>query len=140
MAGHPGPYSTNTKLLSLSMLRVFLDACRRHDWMNELAPSAVIYEEELPNRDDGLASFRARVRHGPARKFPDANLGQLPSLTACHLVVVMIETGLRIGDACTLKFSSLVDDSAGGPCLRFHNLKVRADQLVPLSTKAGLRP
>ena len=36
----------------------------------------------------------------------DANLAQLPSLTARHLVVVMIETGLRIGDACTLEFSS----------------------------------
>ena len=67
----------------------------------------------------------------------DANLAQLPSLTARHLVVVMIETGLRIGDACTLEFSSLIDDSAGGPCLRFHNLKVRADQLVPLSAKAA---
>jgi integrase len=67
----------------------------------------------------------------------EANLAQLPSLTARHLVVVMIETGLRIGDACTLEFSSVIDDSAGGPCLRFHNLKVRADQLVPLSARAA---
>ena len=49
----------------------------------------------------------------------------------------MIETGLRIGDACTLEFNPIVDDSAGGPCLRFHNLKVRADQLIPLSAKAA---
>ena len=130
-----GPYSTNTKLLSLSMLRVFLDACRRHDWMGELVPSAVIYEEELPNRDDGLPRFVPEFVMAQLEN--DANLAQLPSLTARHLVVVMIETGLRIGDACTLEFSSLIDDSAGGPCLRFHNLKVRADQLVPLSAKAA---
>ena len=63
-----GPYSTNTKLLSLSMLRVFLDACRRHDWMGELVPSAVIYEEGSPNRDDGLPRFVPEFGHGPARK------------------------------------------------------------------------
>jgi hypothetical protein len=49
----------------------------------------------------------------------------------------MMETGLRIGDACTLEFNPITDDSAGGPCLRFHNLKIRADQLIPLSTKAA---
>jgi Phage integrase family len=106
-----------------------------HDWMSELAPSAVIYEEELPNRDDGLPRFVPEFVMAQLEN--DANLAQLPSLTARHLVVVMIETGLRIGDACTLEFSSLIDDSAGGPCLRFHNLKVRADQLVPLSAKAA---
>jgi integrase len=128
-----GPYSTNTKLLSLSMLRVFLDACRRHDWLPALPPSAVIYEEELPNRDDGLPRFVPEFVMGQLES--DTNLALLPS-PARHLVVVMIETGLRIGDACTLEFNPVIDDSAGAPCLRFHNLKVRADQLIPLSTKA----
>jgi site-specific recombinase XerD len=128
-----GPYSTNTKLLSLSMLRVFLDACRRHDWLSELAHSAVIYEEELPNRDDGLPRF---VPEFVMRQLEsDASLARLPSPTARHLVIVMIETGMRIGDACTLEFNPIIDDSAGGPCLRFHNLKVRSDQLIPLSAK-----
>jgi integrase len=130
-----GPYSTNTKLLSLSMLRGFLDACRRHDWLTELPHSAIIYEEELPNRDDGLPRF---VPEFVMRQLEsDASLARLPSPTAPHLVVVMIETGLRIGDACTLEFNPIIDDSAGGPCLRFHNLKSRADQLIPLSAKAA---
>jgi integrase len=130
-----GPYSTNTKLLSLSMLRVFLDACRRHDWLTELPHSAIIYDEELPNRGDGLPRF---VPEFVMRQLEsDASLARLPSPTARHLVVVMIETGLRIGDACTLEFNPIIDDSAGGPCLRFHNLKVRADQLIPLSAKAN---
>jgi integrase len=50
---------------------------------------------------------------------------------------MMIETGLRIGEACTLEFNPVIDDSAGGPCLRSHNLKVRSDQLIPLSAKAA---
>jgi integrase len=129
------PYSTNTKLLSLSMLRVFLDACRRHDWLGELPHSAVIYEEELPNRDDGLPRFVPEFVM--AQLESDAGLAQLPSPTARHLVVLMMETGLRIGDACTLEFNPIIDDSAGGPCLAFHNLKIRADQLIPLSAKAA---
>jgi len=128
-------YSTNTKLLSLSMLRGFLDACRRHDWLLGLPHNAVIYEEELPNRDDGLPRFIPEFVM--AQLESDANLAQLPSPTARHLVVLLIETGLRIGDACNLEFNPIIDDSAGWPCLRFHNLKVRADQLIPLSAKAA---
>jgi integrase len=130
-----GPYSTNTKLLTLSMLRVFLDACRRHDWLCDLPHSAVIYEEELPNRDDGLPRFVPEFVM--AQLESEASLAQLPSPTARHLVILMMETGLRIGDACNLEFNPIVEDSAGGPCLAFHDLKIRADQLIPLSAKAA---
>src|SRR5262249_3336873 len=67
----------------------------------------------------------------------DAALGRLPFITTRNLVVVLIETGLRGGDACTLPFNPLVDDSAGWPCLRFEATKVRAEQLIPLSAKAA---
>jgi hypothetical protein len=40
-------------------------------------------------------------------------------LTTRHLIVVMIETGLRGGDACTLPFNPVLTDSSGWPCLRF---------------------
>ena len=52
-------------------------------------------------------------------------------------MVVLIETGLRGGDACTLPFNPVLDDSAGWPCLRFEATKVRAEQLVPLSARAA---
>jgi hypothetical protein len=50
--------------------------------------------------------------------------------------VLITETGLRIGDACTLPFDPVLTDSAGWPCLRFASSKMRAEQLVPLSTRA----
>ena len=40
-------------------------------------------------------------------------------------------------DACRLQTDGLVDDSAGWPCLRFFNSKVKTEQLVPLSVKAA---
>ncbi len=58
--------------------------------------------------------------------------------TLRHLVIVIMETGLRAGDACTLPYSPLVDDSVGWPCLRFHSFKVHTDCLVPLSGRAAV--
>jgi hypothetical protein len=62
------------------------------------------------------------------------NLARLEPTTR-HLVIVLIEAGLRAGDACTLAFDPLVADSVGWPCLRFDNSKVGIEQLLPLSAK-----
>lgn len=128
-------YSAGTRALTLSMLRVFTDACHRHGWLPRLAPGAVIYVEELPPHHDQVARFipefvMAQLESGAA-------LDRLPFTTTRNLVVVLIETGLRGGDACTLPFSPVLDDSAGWPCLRFEATKVRAEQLIPLSAKAA---
>lgn len=48
-----------------------------------------------------------------------------------------METGLRANDACMLAFNPVIDDSVGWPCLRFHNAKMAAEQLVPLSACAA---
>ena len=63
-------------------------------------------------------------------------LAQLRPATARNLLVLIIETGLRKGDACNLAFNPVIADSTGWPCLRFDATKVRAEQLVPLSAKA----
>ena len=128
-------YSASTRALSLSILRVFSDACHRHGWLPGLAHDAVIYVEELPHHHDEVARFipefvMAQLESGAA-------LDRLPFTTTRNLVVVLMETGLRGGDACGLTFSPMLDDSAGWPCLRFESAKVRAEQLIPLSAKAA---
>ena len=50
-------YSAGTRALTLSMLRVFTEACRRDGWLPRLAPGAVIYVEELPPHHDQVARF-----------------------------------------------------------------------------------
>jgi integrase len=128
-------YSASTRALSLSMIRVFFDACHRHAWLPGLAANATIYVEELPFHHDEIARFipefvMAQLESGQA-------LSKIPHATTRHLIVVMIETGLRGGDACTLPFNPVLTDSSGWPCLRFEAVKVRSEQLIPLSAKAA---
>jgi len=52
-------------------------------------------------------------------------------------VILLMETGIRGGDACVLAFNPMIEDSAGWPCLRFDNAKVQTEQLIPLSAKAA---
>jgi len=128
-------YSASTRAQSLSMLRVFSDACHRHGWLPGLTAGAVIYVEELPFHHDQIARFIPEFVM--AQLESDAALAQLPFTTTRHLVIVLIETGLRGGEACSLAFNPMLDDSVGWPCLRFDATKVRAEQLIPLSAKAA---
>jgi integrase len=128
-------YSASTRAQSCSMLRVFFDACHRHGWLEGLAPSATIYVEELPFHHDDIARFIPEFVMAQIES--EAALAQLPHPTTRNLVVVLIETGLRGGDACNLAFNPIVNDSTGWPCLRFDATKVHAEQLIPLSAKAA---
>src|SRR5262252_7598601 len=68
--------------LSLSMLRVFTDACHRHGWLPRLAPGAVIYVEELPPHHDQVARFIRDPR--PARPRPPGLAGRRPVAVPRH--------------------------------------------------------
>ena len=103
-------------------------------------------------RQSGLP-FRRPPATGPLGRYPDRtptgkpstafrthnpdNLARLTDHTTRHLLILIIETGLRANDACALPFNPIIDDSAGWPCLRFLNSKMAAEQLVPLSRKAA---
>ena len=128
-----GP-APNTRLGYLTGLRGFLEACQRRGWL-KLPADAVVYHDDLPRRPAGLPRFV--TEDVMAQLESDTALARLPDLTTRHLVIVIIETGLRAGDACRLTIDCLVPDSVGWPCLRFINTKVSAEQLIPLTARAG---
>jgi len=125
-----------TRLGYLVSLRIFLDHCRRHRFLARLPLDARLYQEDMPSHGEYLPRFVPEFVMAQIES--DANLGRLPDDTTRHLIIVLIETGLRSSDACNLPFDAVVDDSVGWPCLRFFNSKVRAEQLVPLSPKAAV--
>lgn len=127
--------STNPINTYLVCLRGFLESCRRHGWLVGLDAHAAVYLDELPPRARTLPRFIDEFVMSQLED-PD-NLAVLADPTTRHLLVLIIETGLRVTDACGLPFNPIIDDSVGWPCLRYLNHKMRAEQLVPLSQKAA---
>ena len=123
-----------TRVHSLVFLRGFLEDNRRHRWVTGIPADAVLYRDDLPRHARPVPRFVPEVVM--AQLESEANLARAhPTLR--HLVVLMTETGLRGGDACTLPLQPMVDDSVGWPCLRYRNAKMGAEQLVPLSSRAA---
>jgi len=118
----------------LILLRGFLEHNRRHRWLAEIPYEAAIYQDDLPRRQKSLPRFVSEFVMAQMED-PDA-LNHLDP-TIRHLVIVLIDTGLRATDACTLPFNPVVADSVGAPCLRFRNAKARDEQLVPLTERAA---
>lgn len=129
---HLQPHTSSTYI---TCLRGFLEACRRHRWLAGLAPTAVLYNDDLPARPRPLPRFIPEFVMAQIES--PANLDRLPDHTTRALVVVIIETGLRANDACALAFNPIINDSSGWPCLRYHNTKMAAEQLIPLSATAA---
>ena len=132
VASHLVGHTTSTYL---TCLRTFLEACRRHNWLPALAAEVAIYLDDLPRRPRPLPRFISESVM--CRLEAPESLDLLPDHTTRALMVVLMETGLRANDACALSFDALVEDSGGGPCLRYLNAKMGAEQLVPLSAVAA---
>jgi len=131
----PSGLAANSRALSLICLRGFLEHNRRHRWLEGVPPEANIYQEDLPLRDKPLPRFVGEFVMAQLEN--ERNLALLEP-TVRHLVVVLMETGLRASDACYLPFNPMLDDSVGWPCLRYHSRKTNTDQLVPLSGRAAV--
>ncbi|MDA8047328.1 MAG: tyrosine-type recombinase/integrase [Actinomycetota bacterium] len=128
-----GP-TPNTRLGYLTSLRGFIEMARRRRWLS-LPADAAIYRDDLPHRPAGLP--RWIPEEVMAQLESEAALARLPDATTRHLVIVIMETGLRAGDACRLSVDCLMADSVGWPCLRFMNTKLAAEQLIPLTPQAA---
>ena len=129
----PLPLAESTKALSRVFLRCFLEDNRRYHWVGAIPLDAVVYHDEVSCRRTSLPRFVPEFVM--AQLESEANLDRLTPHYR-HLVVVLTETGLRSGDACSLRFDALLTDSSGWPCLRFQAHKMRTEQFVPLSERA----
>jgi site-specific recombinase XerD len=124
----------SSRAVALVCLRGFLISNRRHRWLPSLAPDAMVYQDDLPRRAKPVPRFASDFVMAQLEN--ETNLARLEVMTR-NLLTVIMETGLRAGDATVLPFDPLVDDSVGWPCLRYLTAKTRLEQLVPLSARAA---
>ena len=96
LAAHGPAPALNTRLGYLTSLRGFLETTCRRGWL-ELPVDAAIYHYYLPKRPAALPRFVPEDLM--ARLESDEALAYLPDSSTRRLVVVLIETGLRAGDA-----------------------------------------
>lgn len=128
-------WATNTRSHTLTFTKVFLEWGHRHNTLPGLPANAVIYEEEVSRPPDQLPQFIPEFVM--AQLESDANLARLRNPTVRHLVILLMESGIRGGDASVLAFNPIIEDSVGGACLRFDDAKVKVEQLIPISAKAA---
>ena len=76
-------------------------------------PNATIYVEELPFHHDEIARFIPEFVM--AQLESEAALAKIPNPSTRNLVVLIMETGLRGGDACNLAFSLCSKTVLAGP-------------------------
>ena len=89
-----------TRLGYLVALRGFLEASRRHGWLPRLPAGAVLYADDMPRRGAYLPRFIPE--HVMAQLESEASLARITDPTTRHLIIVLIETGLRSSDACRI--------------------------------------
>ena len=107
------PWGVNTKSHTLTFTKVFLDWGHRHNSLPGLPANAVIYEDEVSRPPDNLPQFIPEFVI--AQLESDTNLARLANPTVRHLVIVLMETGIRGGDACELEFNPIVKTASVAP-------------------------
>lgn len=66
-----------------------------------------------------------------------ASLARLPDETTRHLVIVLIETGLRANDACALPVNPIIEDSVGWDRLDAERLMLVGCRALPDSLRVA---
>jgi integrase len=124
------PRADRTRAGYVGTVQAFLLAIRQHRWDPTLPAEASFYPEDYPKRSQlpprALSELvMAQVEH------PD-NLARLADPTVRLCTLLLIRTGLRVGDATRLAFDCVVCDAQGAPYLRYFNHKMQREALVPI--------
>lgn len=96
---------------------------RQHRWDVSLPAEAVILREDYPKL--GEAPPRALAEAVMAQIERPENLDRFTDPGLRLFTLILIRTGLRIGDAQRLPFDCVVRDAHGAPYLRYWNHRMK---------------
>lgn len=125
--------TANAKQRRHSTLKVFLDHVRLHGWEPLIPANALYLKGEAPSKPPTLPRY---VEEDVMAQIEcEANLARVTDPSIRCALELVIETGLRVGDALGLPFEPLVSDPAGAWYLRFFNHKFDREAVVPISER-----
>jgi integrase len=122
--------SVRSRRLAIGSVNRFLLAVRQHRWDPALPGEAVFYREDFPKQPP----LQARALPEPVMaqlEHPD-NLARLADPATRLLTVILLRTGLRVGDGTRLAFDCVLCDAQGAPYLRYWNHKLNREAAVPI--------
>lgn len=116
-----------TRMNTLVNLNTFFTLCSQNGWL-DISDKALIYKEDYP-----------RLKKPAPRYIPPEVLEQinkhietLPE-SVMRMVLVIQESGMRIGELCRLRFDCLRQDSAGDWWLNYYQFKMKKDHTISIS-------
>jgi integrase len=128
LKGLPGGTSTNEG--RVGALHLFFQAIRQHGWDESLPTSAAFYTGDFPRRRQRVTRYLAE--HVMTQVEQPANLDRWRHPEARLVTILLIRCGLRVSDACTLRFDCLLHDGQGAAYLRYYNNKMEREAAVPI--------
>lgn len=116
-----------TRSATLSNLNTFFMLCSQNGWAN-VSDKVLIYKEDYPQVTKPLP------RYIPPEVLEQINqhIETLPE-SVMRMVLVVQETGMRIGELCRLKIDCLRQDSAGDWWLNYYQFKMKKDHTISIS-------
>lgn len=118
--------SPGVRKYKISSLRVFLSEGVSNEWFD--VPAHLIRSEDYPKRAKPLP------RYIPEEVISQLleNLDQLPEVVA-RMVLVLLECGFRISEACQLPINCLQQDARGDWSIKYTNWKMNRETIKPIS-------
>jgi integrase len=124
-----GGLAAGTKRQRVGALRAFLEE-QREDGLAGLPRGAVIHAAEIPRPDYRLP--KGLERHVFDQFVDPANLALLRSEQHRTVVLLLAFTGLRVSSIAALARDALEIGSDGHPYLRYRNVKLRREAVIPI--------
>lgn len=119
--------SPGTRSITLVNLRVFHQMVLLEDWLN-WPEKPLVYTSDLPKTVNKQPKFISDYVLAQLKQ----NLNQL-SLWMQHFIIILMETGRRVSEVCSLTFDCLEQDGDGDILLRVYEKKLKRVRLIPIS-------
>lgn len=120
-------FSSSTCSGTLCHFKVFLELCQREKWLT-LPSDAIIYKEDFTKRTKGLPQY---IPNEVLNKINNSLKDAPPQLR--RMVMVLQESGMRVGELVALSFDCLTKDNSENYFIRYFQFKMKKEHIIPIS-------